>query len=82
MFANFHESRIKISQVLLFFIIFQILNLKIKQRNILVNFDKTLKKLLASALSHIFCCNFFISTASCYILFVYFMRRKELQQGF
>ena len=45
MFANFHEYRIKISQVLLFFIIFQILNLKIKQRNILSklrqNFEKT-----------------------------------------
>ena len=39
-------------------------------------FSNIFNFLLTSALSYIHCCNFFISTASCYILFVYFLRRK------
>ena len=39
-------------------------------------------KLLTSVLAYIHCCNIFISTASCSILFVYFLRRKEVQPGF
>ena len=44
-------------------------------------FSNILNFLLMSALSYIHCCNFFISTASCYILFVYFLRRKEVHPG-
>ena len=45
-------------------------------------FSNIFNFLLMSALSYIHCCNFFISTASCYILFVYFLRRKEVHPGF
>ena len=45
-------------------------------------FSNILNFFLMSALSYIHCCNFYISTASCYILFVYFLRRKEVHPGF
>ena len=45
-------------------------------------FSNIFNFLLTSAFSYIHCCNFFISTASCYILFVYFLRRKEVHPGF
>ena len=45
-------------------------------------FSNIFNFLLTSALSYIHCCNFFISTASCYILVVYFLRRKEVHPGF
>ena len=80
MFAKFHASRFKISQVIFFFITFQILDLEIEQQGIsLVNFEKTSTKLLKLVLSYIHCCNFFISTVSCSILFIYFLRKKEVQ---
>ena len=60
MFAKFRASRFKISQVIFFFITFQILDLEIEQQGIsLVNFEKTSTKLLKSVLSYIHCCNFF-----------------------
>ena len=45
-------------------------------------FSNIFNFLLTSALSYIHCCNFFISTTSCYILFIYFPRRKEVHPGF
>ena len=83
MFAKFHDSRIKISKVMFFLLTFQILHLETEQQIIsLVNIGKTSTKLLTSALSYIHHSNFFISTASFYIVFVYFLRRKELQPEF
>ena len=76
MFAKFHASRFKISQVTFFFITFQILDLEIEQQGIsLVNFEKTSTKLLKSVLSYSLLQLFYFYCIMLY--FVYLLSEKK-----